>query len=320
MTKAKPGDALAVHAHGRTEQVQKRLRAAMNTIEQEIERNDGVYPFHGGRLSLSEVCRRASVHKVTLQGPSHRDSSKIEVENWIKSLKARLITGRKSVRRTVTARADDWESRYKAVANKFNEMYAIEVIAKNKTIRELTAKVDALEDENLMLRSELSSGKVMRLSHAKEKDKPDAKNATPHLVLMRGVPGSGKSTRAARLKEDQAYEHFEADMYFMRNGKYVFDKNTLPAAHDWCLAKTREALQAGRSVVVANVFETHEDVRPYALLGYPWEIVDATGRWLSSHGVPPDKIEALRASWIPKEQIIRGLSQVVPGSRHRPKK
>lgn len=320
MTKAKPGDALAVHAHARTDQVRRRLRDAMKTIELEIEQNEGIYPFHGGRLSLSEVCRRAGVHKVTLQGPSHRDSSKPEVEKWIKSLKARLITGRKTVRKTVTARADDWESRYRAVANKFNEMYAIEVLVKEKTIRELTEKVVTLEDENLMLRSELSSGKVVRMPRPNEQDKPGAKDTTPHLVLMRGVPGSGKSTRAARLKEEKGYEHFEADMFFTKNGKYAFDINMLPVAHDWCLIKTREALNAGRSVVVANVFETPDDVRPYVLLGYPWEIIDATGRWPSSHGVHPEEIKEMRASWRPKEQIISALSQIATGPRRGPKK
>jgi len=169
MKKMKHGDALALHAHARTERVRAKLRDAMKDIELEIERNDGIYPFHGGRLSLSEVCRRGGVHKVTLQGASHRSTSKPMVEDWIDGIKARLITGRKTVRKTVTARADDWESRYKAVANKFNEMYAIDMIAKDKAIRELTERAAALEAENLVLRSELSSGKVVRMPDPKQK-------------------------------------------------------------------------------------------------------------------------------------------------------
>lgn len=171
MKRSKPGEALVEHAHARTDQVRTKLRDAMKTIELEIEHNDGIYPFHGGRLSMSEVCRRAKVHKVTLQGRSHRDTSKPMIEAWIKGLKARLVTGRKTVRKTVTARADDWEAQYKDVARKFNEMYAIDVIAKDKTIAELTERLVTLEAENQMLRSELSAGKVVRMSEQKKKDK-----------------------------------------------------------------------------------------------------------------------------------------------------
>jgi hypothetical protein len=163
MTNRNTGAALIEHAHGRSEEVRVKLRDAMKKIELEIDENDGIYPLQGGRLSLSEVCRRAGVHKVTLQGPNHRDTSKTDVEAWIKRIKNTLITGRKTVRKKVTERANDWEAKYKDLARKFNEMYAIEVLAKDKIILELREKLGPLEEENIMLRAELSLGKVVRL-------------------------------------------------------------------------------------------------------------------------------------------------------------
>lgn len=163
------GKALAVHAHARTEQVRDRLRDAMKKIELEIEDNNGIYPFHGGRLSLSEVCRRAGVHKVTLQGSSHKTTTKPMVENWLLGITKALTTGRKTVRKTVTARADDWEAKYRDIANKFNEMYAIEIISRDEELRKLRERNAFLEAEILRLQSELSGGKVVQISNTSGK-------------------------------------------------------------------------------------------------------------------------------------------------------
>lgn len=304
------GEALVHHAHERSRNVLKKLQEAMKSIELDIEQNEGIYPFHGGRLTVAEVCRRAGVRDVTLHGPAHKDTTKPMVESWLEQVKTKLITGRKAVRRTVTARADSWEDKYKKVANKFNQMYAIEVIARDEKLRELTQRVAELEEENLMLRSELSSGKVVQLPDSRAQSAPQHDPEPARLILIRGLPGSGKSTQAERLKQEKGYDHIEADMYFLKDGKYTFDPAMLPLAHDWCLGQARDALKAGRSVVVANTFETAESVRPYVLLGYPWEIIDANGRWESTHGVPPDKIEAMRDHWQSKDRIIRELSKL----------
>ena len=179
------------------------------------------------------------------------------------------------MRRTVTARANDWEARYKDVARKFNEMYAIESITKDKIIRDLTSKVGLLEEENVILRAELSAGRVVRFPQratpAAVKPKGEVA-AKPRLVLIRGVPGSGKSTRARNFK---GYVHFEADMYFTKDGVYSFDPDLLPAAHQWCIQKTRETLEQGSKVVVSNVFANAWEIKPYVELKYPYELIQA---------------------------------------------
>lgn len=47
-----------------------------------------------------------------------------------------------------------------------------------------------------------------------------AKADIGELVLIRGLPGSGKSTMAKVLAQ-VGYEHYEADMFFERDGVYL---------------------------------------------------------------------------------------------------
>jgi adenylate kinase family enzyme len=70
-------------------------------------------------------------------------------------------------------------------------------------------------------------------------------------VLIRGLPGSGKSTMAREMVS-AGYEHFEADMYSMIDGVYSYDASRIRDAHAWCQQETRQALAGGRCVVVSE--------------------------------------------------------------------
>jgi hypothetical protein len=53
-----------------------------------------------------------------------------------------------------------------------------------------------------------------------------------NLILLRGLPNSGKSTAAKLFNKDP---HFEADMFFLdANGDYEFDITKIKEAHNWC--------------------------------------------------------------------------------------
>ena len=97
-------------ANPRTEAMLERLRTAMQTIEAEIAANHGIYPFNHGRVTQSELCRRADVKKATLQTPLHKDTTRVEVIAWLDQLSAKLADTRDATRERVTAVADNLAS------------------------------------------------------------------------------------------------------------------------------------------------------------------------------------------------------------------
>lgn len=86
------------HSHPRTAAALQRLRQAMATIEAEIEAHGGSYPYNHGRLTQSELCRRADVKKATLQNPVHKDTTRVEIIQWCDAVNARLMQAKDAAR------------------------------------------------------------------------------------------------------------------------------------------------------------------------------------------------------------------------------
>jgi predicted kinase len=120
----------------------------------------------------------------------------------------------------------------------------------------------------------------------------------PKLLLVRGLPGSGKSTYAKSLN---GYFHVEADMYFdvFENG--VFDSSGLKCAHKWCLKVARNYLERGYNVVVSNTFTRRWEMQPYKDMAMElhaeFEVITMTGDYGSIHNVPQSTIDEMRRRW-----------------------
>ena len=91
-------------------------------------------------------------------------------------------------------------------------------------------------------------------------------NIHKSIILLRGLPGSGKSTLSKVLSENGKYPVFSVDDFFTdpQSGKYdfEFDKNHL--AYKQCELNTLKSLQAGiEKVFVANTFTLDWEIEPY---------------------------------------------------------
>jgi len=57
----------------------------------------------------------------------------------------------------------------------------------------------------------------------------------PETILIRGVPGNGKSTIA--LSDNPNHVNCEADQFFQQNGRYQHNSKKIKEAHKWCQDK-----------------------------------------------------------------------------------
>ncbi len=119
-----------------------------------------------------------------------------------------------------------------------------------------------------------------------------------NLYLLRGLPGSGKSTFSKTL----GGAHFEADMFFLdENNEYRFDPAKLKDAHNWCRHRVMEAMKEGNpTVVVSNTFTQKWEMEPYFILaeelGYRVFSVVVENRHggKNIHGAPEETLERMR--------------------------
>lgn len=133
------------------------------------------------------------------------------------------------------------------------------------------------------------------------------------VIILRGLPGSGKSTFGKQLEREiksaggsvavvSADQHF----YQLGGGNYKFDPNQVGAAHASCFRKFIEELTAGTDlVIVDNTSTSTMEISPYKLgadaFGYQTEIKQVVSSPEDSlkrnlHGVPDTAIEAMHKS------------------------
>ena len=122
------------------------------------------------------------------------------------------------------------------------------------------------------------------------------------LYIVRGIPGSGKSTFAKSL----GGAHFEADMFFMKDGEYKFDMFKLKEAHKWCQDSVNTAMilntTAGinQTIVVSNTFTQEWEMKPYfdiaEVYGYKVFsiIVENRHGGVNEHNVPEEVLSLMK--------------------------
>jgi tRNA uridine 5-carbamoylmethylation protein Kti12 len=122
------------------------------------------------------------------------------------------------------------------------------------------------------------------------------------LIIIRGLPGSGKSTFAEALAKD-IYNSVvvEADDFFIKDKEYRFNPTMLAQAHEWCQNTVRDYLNEGKHVIVANCFVLNEHINPYRKMAEEVStfcfIFTMCTQYQSIHNVPEHTIARMRAMW-----------------------
>ncbi len=131
-----------------------------------------------------------------------------------------------------------------------------------------------------------------------------------HLYIVRGLPGSGKSTFAKRLLLHKVVlATREADTFFYNEeGEYVYNPKRIREAHAWCQDQVFRLLkQVGDedsiNVAVSNTFTQRWEMQPYIDFceenGHTFTVIICEGNYGNIHGVPEETIEKMRKRWEP---------------------
>jgi predicted kinase len=124
-----------------------------------------------------------------------------------------------------------------------------------------------------------------------------------HMIIMRGGPGSGKTTIARKMASVIKADVLSADDYWLCDGRYEFKPSELGQAHAQCFRRTVYAVvHQTTNVVIDNTNSRAEEYIAYLALavafGYTVQIVRvlcdpevAFARQI--HDVPQDKFEEI---------------------------
>ena len=167
---------------------------------------------------------------------------------------------------------------------KYPKAYVNAIIDRQNDLQEVTIDKVYVNDS---LEAQAYRGKLQR-THVPIKG---------DLFLVRGLPGSGKTTIAQQLTQ----HYVEADMFFMDEGRYKFDPTKLPQAHKWCLQRTKDfmTLWGYEKIAVSNTFTEEWEMAEYVTLakrnGYKVHTLIVENRHgnESIHDVPEATMQAM---------------------------
>lgn len=128
----------------------------------------------------------------------------------------------------------------------------------------------------------------------------------PSLILLRGLPGAGKSTLANIMSEGGKYPVFSIDDYFTNpnTGEYNFDFSKNHLAYKTCEENTIAALRNNiEKVFVANTFTIDWELEPYFKMAKEFNYmlfittVENYHDNNNTHAIPDEHIEKMASKY-----------------------
>jgi predicted kinase len=131
------------------------------------------------------------------------------------------------------------------------------------------------------------------------------KEYTGDLILLRGLPGSGKTSLGEIVLHcpgSNSPDVLSADNFFMDDkGNYNFDATKIKQAHNDCQQKCAERMKLEISrIVVANTFTEKWEMDSYYEMAERYKyrvhtvIVENRHESKNVHGVPDEKLEQMK--------------------------
>lgn len=118
------------------------------------------------------------------------------------------------------------------------------------------------------------------------------------LILLRGLPGAGKTSLAEALGIRAVCS---ADDYVTRKGVYNWKPETVGASHDWCQRKCRRFMKKQvDQIIIANTLTSEREMKPYQDLARQFGymvfsvIVENRHGGTNTHDVPESTLEKMR--------------------------
>ena len=126
------------------------------------------------------------------------------------------------------------------------------------------------------------------------------------IILIRGLPGSGKTSLAKLLSENGKYPVFSVDEYFTdaQTGAYTFDHKRNYLAYAACEENAKRCMMDDcEKIFIDNTFTLEWEMEPYFQLadkfGYQIFVITVENRHggKNTHGITEEQLEKMASKY-----------------------